>query len=223
MGVGATLSISLPMLMTSAMALVIGETGVILLGMFRPEAEVGYYSVAVRMATLTSFMLTAINTMAAPKFSELYHSGNLDELFRVAKKSTRLIFWTSAPILLGLLVLGKPVLWLMYGEEFRGAYPALAFLTLGQFVNSASGSTGAFLNMTGRQRAFRNIVAVAAVMNVGLNLLLIPSLGILGAALAGMATMASWNVAALVFIKRRHGRTVGYFPGLAGVAERRAA
>ena len=81
------LAISVPMLMTSAMTFLIGQTGVIILGMFRTEAEVGYYAIAVKLATLTTFVLTAINSMAAPKFSELFHSGNMDDLFYVAQKS----------------------------------------------------------------------------------------------------------------------------------------
>ncbi|RQD73691.1 MULTISPECIES: oligosaccharide flippase family protein [Desulfonatronospira] len=62
------LAISLPMLMTATMTFIIGQTGVIILGMFRPEAEVGYYAVAVKLATLTVFVLHAINSMAAPRF-----------------------------------------------------------------------------------------------------------------------------------------------------------
>jgi O-antigen/teichoic acid export membrane protein len=104
------LAISFPMLMTATMAFVIGQTGVIMLGMFRSEAEVGYYAIAVKLGTLTAFILHAVNSMAAPRFSELFHSDKMDELFHVAKKSAKLIFWTTAPILLGLIVLGKPVL-----------------------------------------------------------------------------------------------------------------
>ena len=84
------LSLSLPMLMTTTMTFIIGQTGVIILGIYRPEADVGYYAVAVKLATLTTFVLQAINSMAAPKFSELFHSGKMDELFRIAKKSTKL-------------------------------------------------------------------------------------------------------------------------------------
>ena len=65
------LSISMPMFMTATMAFIISQTGVIMLGMFRSESEVGYYAIAVKVAFLTSFMLMAINSIAGPKFSEL--------------------------------------------------------------------------------------------------------------------------------------------------------
>lgn len=209
------LSISMPMLMTATMTFVIGHTGVIMLGMFRSEAEVGYYAIAVKLATLTAFILSAVNSMAGPKFSELFYSDKMDELFYVAKKSAKLIFWTTAPVLLGFVVLGKPILHIAFGQEFIVAYPALVLLVLGQFVHSISGATGLFMNMTGNQNVFRNIVFAAAAANILLNLLLTPEHGIYGAATAGMASLVGWNIATLCYIKMKFGKTTGYFPGIA--------
>jgi O-antigen/teichoic acid export membrane protein len=212
MSVRKILSISLPMLMTATMTFVIAQTGVIMLGMFRSEAEVGYYAIAVKLATLTSFVLNAINSMAGPKFSELFHSKKMDELFYVAKRSAKLIFWATAPILLGFVILGKPVLHITFGHEFTVAYPALVLLVLGQFVHSISGATGLFMNMTGNQNVFRNIVFVAAATNIGINLLLIPQYGTYGAAIAAMISLMIWNITTLYYIKMKFGRTIGYFP-----------
>ncbi len=209
------LTISLPMLMTSTMMFIIGQTGVLMLGMFRPEAEGGYYSIAVKLATLTSFVLTAINSMAAPKFSELYHSGKIDDLFYIAKKSAKLVFWSTTPVLLGFLVFGKPILQTVFGPDFAVAYPALVILVLGQFVHSVAGATGYFMNMTGNQNMFRNIVCIAALANVILNLLLIPQYGIYGSAVAAMVSVMFWNISTLIYIKYKFGRTTGYLPLLA--------
>jgi len=210
----AILSISMPMLMSDTMVFVIGQTDVLMLGMFRTEAEVGYYAIAVKLATLTTFVLQAINSMAAPKFSELYHTGKMEELFYVAKKSTKLIFATTIPILFCLIVFGRPILDIVFGHDFIVAYPALLFLAAGQFINSISGSSGTFLNMIGKQKVFRNIMAIAAMLNIGLNLLLIPHFGIKGAALTSMISLCFWNISTLIYMKIKFGRTTGYFPGL---------
>lgn len=206
------LSISLPMLMTSTSTFIIGQTGVIMLGMFRSEAEIGYYAIAVKLATLTSFMLQAINSISAPSFSELFHKDKIDELFHVAKKSTKLIFWTTSPILVVLLVFGKIILSIIFGKEFGVAYLALVLLVFGQFVNSMSGSTGIFMNMTGNHSVFRNIILAAALINIVLNLLLIPDLGINGAAIAAMVSLCFWNITTLLYIKVKFGKTTGYVP-----------
>ena len=206
------LTISMPMLMTAMMTFAIGQTGVIMLSIFRSEAEVGYYAIAVKLATLTSLLLSAINSMAAPKFSELYHSNKIDELFYIAKKSAKLIFFTSSPILLVLLIFGKSILGILFGHNFSVAYFALALITIGQFVNSISGSTGFFMNMTGNQNALIAIMIFATSINVGLNLYLIPSIGINGAAVAGMVSICFWNIAALLYIKKKFGKTIAYLP-----------
>jgi len=217
------LRLSLPMLMTATMYFVIGQTGVIILGVFKSEADVGYYAVAVRLATLTTYILQATGSMAAPKFSELFHTGKMDELFHVAQKSTKLILWTTTPIMLILLFLGLPVIHFMYGAEFTQSYPALTILLVGYFVSMASGANGLFMNMTGNQNVFRNIMLVAAAINIGLNLLLIPRFGIYGAALAATISLTVWNITTLLYMKLKFGRTTGYFPFLQLPVKRKAA
>jgi O-antigen/teichoic acid export membrane protein len=208
------LSISLPMLMTASMTFFIGQTGVIILGMFRSESEVGYYAMAVKLAGVTTFVLQAINAMAAPKFSELYHTGKMDELFHVARKSTKLIFWTTTPVLVGLLILGKICLRLLFGDDFSVAYPAMVLIVIGQFVNSVSGSNGHFMDMTGHQKVLRNIIFFAALINIMLGWVLIPRFGINGAAFAAMVSLIFWNVYVLIYIKGKYGRMIGYVPFL---------
>lgn len=210
--VAELLAVSLPMLMTASTQFFSAQTGVIMLGIFRSESDVGYYSVAVRLATLTVFVLQAINTMAAPKFAALYHTGNIDDLFLIARKSTKLIFWTTAPILLGLIVLGHPILSLFYGKDFTHAYPALVLLAIGQFVNSISGSTGHFMSMTGHQNVFSIISFLSALITILLGLILIPPFGIVGAAAVSMVSLALWNISILIFIKKKFGSTIGYLP-----------
>jgi O-antigen/teichoic acid export membrane protein len=68
------------------------------------------------------------------------------------------------------------------------------------------------MNMTGNQNVFRNIILVAAITNVCLNLVLIPSMGILGAAIAAAVSESIWNISSLIYIKVKFGKTTGYLP-----------
>ncbi|MCW8828153.1 MAG: flippase [Gammaproteobacteria bacterium] len=216
-GYSHIISISAPMFMTALMTFVIGQMGVLLLGMYRTAEEVGYYAAAVKLATLTAFVLQAVNSMAAPKFSELFHSGRMDDLFHVARQSSKLIFWSTTPVLLVLVLFGKPILSL-FGEGFSAAYIPMLILVAGQFVNSISGSTGYFMNMTGNQHIFRNIMAVASLLNLLLCFLLIPKYGILGASIATALCLACWNMSILLYIKTKYGRSIGYIPFMASMA-----
>jgi O-antigen/teichoic acid export membrane protein len=203
---------SLPMLMTQTMNFAMAQTGVIILGIYKTDAEVGYYAIAVKLATLTGFILSACNAMTGPKFSELFHSGNKSELFYVAKKSAKLIFWTTMPLLIVLVITGRPILGYIFGREFVAAYPAMLILVIGQFVNSASGSTGMFMNMVGHQKGFRNIIIFAAFINISFCFVTIPYWGMVGAAIASTTSIIFWNLITLIFIKKKYGKFIGYFP-----------
>ena len=206
------LKTSLPMLVSTLMTLIIGQTGILLLGIYKSDADVGYYSVAVKLATLTALVLNSVNSMVGPKFSELFHSGRMDDLFYLAKKSAKLIFWTTSPLLLILLCLGKPILEYGFGSGFGIAYWSLFMLTIAQFVHTCSGATGLFMNMTGHQKQFGLIMIISAIVNLALGFILIPQLGINGAAISGMFSLVGWNIITLIYIKKKYTTTTSYVP-----------
>ncbi len=205
-------AISSPMMMTTSIHFIISQTGIVLLGIFRNEADVGYYSIALKLSTLTMFALYAINSMAAPKFSELYANGRIDELFLLAQKSSKLIFFVTIPVLLFLIIFGKPLISIAFGNDFTKAYLALVLLVIGQFVSSASGSTGYFMNMTGNQIVFRNIMIFTGILNILFSLFFIKLLGIYGAAISSTLSLALWNIWVLLYLKKRYGKTLCYLP-----------
>jgi O-antigen/teichoic acid export membrane protein len=208
------LTVSVPMFTSAALTTVSAQAGVIGLGIFRPEAEVGYYAIAVRVASLSTFVLAAINSMSAPTFARLFHAGQTEEALRVARKSAGLIFWMTSPLLLGIVVAGKPGLAWLFGADFGAAYGAMVILAFGQFVNAISGSTAIFLNMTGHEKVLRNITLGTTALGLGLHAALIPTFGIEGAATASMLATVASNVGKLLYIKARFGRTIGYVPFL---------
>ncbi len=213
--VKSMLSVSFPMLLSSSMLFLMHWIDTIMLGMFRSEAEVGIFNVAVKVATFTSAILFAINSIAAPKFAELYGNKDMEGFRRVVRQSTKLIFWTSAPILLLTTLIPAFILGI-FGPEFKVGVTALILLAIGQFINAISGSVGFVLQMTGRQRMFQNIVFGATGINILLNLLLIPSFGMNGTAIASMAALIFWNLCSVWYVKSQfHFLTIYLpFPGL---------
>ncbi len=207
----AILSVSLPMLLTGSLFLIMGWTDTIMLGMFRTESEVGIYNVALRVSTLISVSLFAINSIAAPKFAEFHGKGDIKGLQKTAQQSTKIIFLGSFPALLVLSLFPSFILGL-FGQEFKSGVYALLFLSAGQFVFAICGSAGSILQMTGRQKIFQNIMLLATIINITLNIILIPRYGINGAAFASMTSMAFWNLCALVFVKYYLNITTVYFP-----------
>ncbi len=211
LGMRKILDTSMPMLFSSCIFLLMGWTDTIMLGIFSNEAEVGVYNVALKLAMLTSLPLMAINTITAPKISEFYSKADHDLLKSTITHSTKLIFWTSLPIILVIMIFSKQLLGI-FSTEFEAGATALLFLCFGEFVNAISGSVGIVLQMTGKEKVFRNIIMTAAAMNFGLNMILIPKFGFNGAAFSSMISMSFWNISSVLYIRSYLKVSTIYFP-----------
>lgn len=204
-------SVSIPMLITSSVFMTMSWIDKIMLGYLSTDAAVGIYSVAFKTAQLTQITLFAVNSITASKFSEYFSKNNMQSLKMIVENSSKLIFWSSAPILLLLFIFPEQIL-AIYGTEFIAGKYALLLLTAGAFINSISGSVGYLLQMTGNHNLFLKIILISAIINVLLNAVLIPKYGINGAALASMISMAIWNLTSSIFIKHKYKILTLYFP-----------
>ena len=205
--------ISFSMMITAFSFLIMGQLDLLMLGMFSTTENAGVYSVAVRLATVTSYVLFALNIIAAPKFAELYWSKNFSALKDIVRFATKITFWCSLPFLLAYGLF--PGFFMgIFGTEFTKGRTALIFLAIGQFINSTSGIVGQFLNMTGRQQIFRNIVLMAAFIDLLLCYILIPKYGINGAAVATMSSLIFWNVVSVLVVRKADKINTFYFPFL---------
>jgi O-antigen/teichoic acid export membrane protein len=198
------LKVSLPLLLIAGMHLILKQTDIIMLGAIRGSGEAGIYSVASRISDLVVFGLMAINTILAPMISELYSTGKNKELQRIVTLAARAIFVFTLMFSIILAVFGKFALSL-FGAEFAVTYVPLLILLCGQIVNALAGSVGFVMTMTGHQNQAGAIVAVSAAVNTILNALLIPLMGLVGAAISTAFTMALWNITMLVYVQRRLG------------------
>jgi O-antigen/teichoic acid export membrane protein len=207
--------VSLPMMTTAFSSLLMANISTIMLGIYETTEQVGIYSVSLKIATATSFVLIAINIIAAPKFSELYWSERKAELRRVVEASARLAFFVSSPILLAIVIFPEFLLG-FFGKEFVSGKNVTIILAVGQFINTISGSVGYFLSMTGGQNVLRNIIISGTVLSICLNALLIPRYGITGAAFSTLISASLWNIAAALYIRLKYNISTFYIPFLSG-------
>lgn len=204
-------SIAFPMFLTGSMGLIMGSADIVMLGMYTTEADVGIYAVALKMAMITSIVLVAVNSIAGPKFAELWGKNDLQGLEKVARQSTKLIFYASLPALVLILIFPASILGI-FGDEFIVGTIALVVLTFGQFINAISGPVGQFMNMTGHQKVLQYAAIMAAAINIILNYLLIPKYGITGAAIATAIAGAFWNIVCVLYLKLKHNILILYIP-----------
>ena len=205
------LSISLPMLLTGSMFYLLQWADTLILGIYLPESKVGIYNVSMKISLVTTILLFSINSYAAPKFSECYSTGNLSKLKKIIYYTTGLMFYTSLPILILVLFFSNNIL-AIFGDEYIIAKYSLIFLSIGQFINAISGSVGYILQMTNNQKTFQYIMMSSVILNIVLNILLIPSFGINGAAFSSMLSYMLWNILGIIFIYKKLSILTIYLP-----------
>src|SRR6266540_3600957 len=169
----------------------------ILIGALRSSAEVGVYNVATRLVTLATFVMPAINGALGPRIANLYHRHQTESLRRAYAVATSWILRLSLPGFVVLLAFPSQLLRL-FGNGFREGAAVTAVLAAGKLADAGTGPCGLMLNMSGRPLWSTVDNLVALVLNVVLNLWLIPTHGILGAAMAWALALAIVNLARVV-------------------------
>jgi O-antigen/teichoic acid export membrane protein len=214
--------ISIPLMLAQSVQYIMAWTDKLILGNMATPKDVGIYFTTFKLSMFAAVALMSINSIASPKFAEMFGANDIAGLKKVVRQSTRMIFWTSAPLILIFFIFPESLLGL-FGEEFKIGVTAFIFLSLGRLVSSFSGSVGNILQMTGNQNIYGVILFLGAIMNVILNLILIPEnnflssygiSGINGAAFASMCSLSFWNMSMVLVIKKKFGFYTFYIPFL---------
>lgn len=202
LGVAALLNMALLRFDTIMIAVVLGAV------------EVGLYGVAFRFYESFLFVAFALGDATFPRFAR----------FGAGARSSRLVEVTTAlaasayvPLFVLSLFSAPWAIGLVVGERYLGAAPAVPWLTLAAVFFSLTYQLRNAAVGTGERRGIASIAAVALVVNVALNLVLIPRDGIAGAAFA-TAVAAGCEVVLTGVVLHRRGGTVRYGRVLAGPA-----
>ncbi len=185
------------MLSETATAFALLEGGRLILGYFLESASVGIYNIVVLLAMLATLFTFSFNAIFSPIIADVYHRGKSELVGSLLVTITRWILLLTLPVYAWLLLSGEAVLGI-FGAEFVAGYGALAVLATAQIVDSSAASVSSCLAMTKYQRFNVWNTIVMAVVGVTLNVILIPRMGIVGAAVATGVSIVLVNVARLV-------------------------
>ncbi|HYF26117.1 MAG TPA: oligosaccharide flippase family protein [Baekduia sp.] len=169
---------------------------IIILGLLKDSEDVAIYGSAYRLIESVQFVTTAIALSAFPSLSRLSRTSR-PTLGEAAALGVKAVLLVTLPIALGLGVFAEPVLRLVYGGGLADADTALTLLSLTIVPAGLCSFLAFLLSAQGRQTPVAVSLGIATVVNVGLNLLLVPPHGPEGAAVAMVATMAVMSAALL--------------------------
>lgn len=185
---------SLPLFGAGMLGMIIAWTDTLMLGYFKIPADVGLYNAAQPLAWFISAPLGVMVLIYMPVTSGLYAQGSISGMRRNFFILTKWLCSATLPLFLILFLFPETALSFLFGVNYTSAANALRILSLGFMINNLLGPNGATLIAMGKSRFMMWATLVTAVLNVGLNIALIPPLGIEGAAIASVAAQTSVNL-----------------------------
>ena len=204
---------SLPLFGQSLLGIIISSTDKLMLGYFKTPEVVGLYSVAFSLANFIPIFLMSLVFIYIPILSQLYAKNLLDEIKRTYAVLTKWIFSTALFIFLIMFLFPDVVLNILFGARYMQAGIALQILALGFFTSSFLGPNGTTLLVMGKTKLLIVNTLIRAIINVFLNFLLIPPMGITGATIASAIALTTDNILAsaeLYLVAKIHPFTRNY-------------
>jgi O-antigen/teichoic acid export membrane protein len=159
-------------------------TDTLMLGHFKTTEVVGLYNAANPVSHFVFTPLVALQLIYVPVASGLYARDSVVELRQSYTLVTRWAVHIALPLLLMVLFFSEQILSLFFGTDYINASPALKLLALGWFVNVGIGPAAMVVMAMEKSNFLLRASLIGAGMNILINLLLIPPLGMVGAAIA---------------------------------------
>ena len=176
-----------------------GRLDLLILGALAPLAVVGHYAVAQIVAEIALLVPMAIGVVLLP---EVARSRSVDT---VSASAIRLNGTTTLVAALGLAVFGPLLITVGYGPEFDDALQPFLILLPGVWFLSAGNLIAETLRGRARPGQSSLLAAVALVVTLILDLLLIPPYGAVGGAIASTAAYATYGILSLRAVARLDG------------------
>lgn len=206
--------LTFPIFGSNVVYIVFSRLDVVMVGILRSPREAGIYAVAMRAGTFVSILETAMAATLAPRISKLYWSDRRDEVEDAVLMAVRWIFLPTLGLTIVLCTFSRSVLG-VFGKGFAAGSTVLVLISLGQLVSVSAGAVGWLMNMTGHQIVTSVVFAVVAAVTVVAYLVLIPWLGINGAAIANGGAAVAVNLILNYLVRRRLGYRISVLRSMA--------
>ena len=195
-----------PMMITSISSILLISLPIFFLDYFFSQTEVGIFSVVFQIAMLISIVMIIINTIVAPKFSELFWANKKTELQKFISQSVNIMFSIALIVSIVVTVFSEFIL-NIFGNEFKDGQYILVILVIGQLISVSIGSVGILMNMVGKQKALRNINLIALIICLILYILVVPNYGLIGCSVVFVFGLSFTKIVAAIYMRKKMGLT----------------
>lgn len=215
------LSFSLPLLLGAGANWMLTRTDAVLIGVFMTSTDVGIYNIAFRLQDLGMLFFYPVTFLLPPVLTRLMEQEETHSAKRTYKTATKWMALLTFPLFLLLFLFPGVVIGTAFGTAYTGGATALRILIIPVFVTTFLGANGSALVALGHNRINLYGSAGVALLNILLNVLLIPPFGITGAAVATASSLVMRDLfytGLLYYWYGIHPLSRGMIRPLAGVA-----
>ncbi|MBT4242085.1 flippase [archaeon] len=163
--------------------------------------NVGIYNSAVPIASLIGIAPILFIQLFFPLITKEFAKKDTKLIKDLSKQIGKWIFILNLPLTLLMILFPEFLINLLFGPEYIPAKFALIYLAIGMFFFSVFNVSEKLLSMAGKSKAVLFNLILAAIINLILNLILVPAYGINGAAFATMATYIFWSIISVLQAK----------------------
>jgi O-antigen/teichoic acid export membrane protein len=187
-------SFSTPLMTTNLVYMLRNQLVIILLAHFHSTVDVAAYRAVQPVADLNTTVIESFGLLFMPAMARLFARKDQQGINNLYWQNAVWITIISFPVFLMTFSLAKPLTLLLFGERYAQSSVIMALLGFGYYFNAALGFNADTLRVYGKLRYTVAIDVLAMVVSLGLNLLLIPRMGALGAAIGTCSTLVLYNI-----------------------------
>lgn len=195
---------AVPLTSIALFATIYSQIDSVMLSVMKGDEAVGWYNAAYRMMTSLSFIPVAFIGATFPVMSRLYTSSR-ESLVFAYKTSFKYLFFIALPLAVGTTIMADHFIYFFYGDGFANSVLSLQILIWTEALIFLNLLFGSMLYSINRQNTGVFIAGASAILNVVLNLILIPSYSYAGAAAATVATELLVLILCLYIVYRYEG------------------
>ncbi len=181
------------------------QSDLLILAWSETPLSVGLYKSASTAVMTVIFSHSAIFAIYSPRFAKMASSESLVELQKLVSQASRQVVVTTIPLGLLVFLFAKPLVSFLFGREYTGSASAIQILVVGQILFSVFAVGPVVFSMCHKEKYLLKVVAMVAVMNVALNLVLVGFFGMNGVAFGTSLSLVVYGLLMAVYAPRECG------------------
>lgn len=175
----------------------------VMLGFMKTDEEVGYYSAAVKIKTILVNIITSLGTVLLPRASYYVEHGLKEDFYRIARKAINFVVLFATPLLLYFMLFAKEGIIFLSGSAYGGSILPMQIIMPTLLLIGFTNIMGIqILVPLGKEKVVMNSVITGAVVDLIINIFLIPRMASAGAAIGTLVAEAVVWIIQYMFIKK---------------------